>query len=283
MTIWFTIKEGLKGFKRARLATTITISSIAFALLLIGYFLVFSVNVNSLIGEVRSKIELEVFLEPELDESMGFKIKEKINSIAGVKSVEYISKAEAAFRFEREFGRNIFDILDSNPLPATCVVKLEEGFRSAIAVRRLSIQIEQLQGVDEVIYQSDFLAVIDRYIDLIYILAGGIGSLLAVIAVVLLYNTIRLTISARRDIIEIMQLVGATSAFIRRPFVVEGFVQGLIGALLANGLIFLSLQIVSRWIYPFVVSNPFIYLFIIIFGALIGFFSSRLSVSKYLP
>jgi len=171
MNFWFTLKEGLKGFKRARIATTITITSIAFALLLIGYFIVFSVNVNSLIGDVRSKIELEVFLDPALDEAAGLKIRNQIRGFEGVEIVEYISKEKAAARFEKEFGRNIFDVLEGNPLPATCTVKMKEGFQTTVIMRQVAINIETLDGVDEIVYQRDLLSIIDRYINLIYIIA----------------------------------------------------------------------------------------------------------------
>jgi cell division transport system permease protein len=282
MTFFFTIKEGFKGFGRARLSTTITIISVAFALLLIGYFIMFSMNINNLIGDVRSKIELDVFLIPAINETDGYKIQQQILRIKGIEGADLISKEEAARKFEKEFGRDIFDVLGSNPLPITCTVKIKEGFQSAVAINGIVREIEKINGVDEVVYQRDLLSIIDRYINLIYIVAGSIGFLLIVIAVVLLYNTIRLTILARSDIIEIMKLVGATSTFIRRPFVVEGFMQGLIGALIACGLLYLSLLIVQQWIYPYAVGRPEVYAFIIVFGMAIGLFSSRLSVSKHL-
>lgn len=282
MTFLFTIKEGFKGFGRARLSTTITIISVAFALLLIGYFIMFSININNLIGDVRSKIELDVFLIPAINETDGLKIKQQIERIEGINGADLISKEEAARKFEKEFGRNVIDVLGTNPLPVSCTVKIKEGYQNVVSINGIVREIEKINGVDEVVYQRDLLSVIDRYINLIYIIAGSIGFLLIVIAVVLLYNTIRLTILARRDIIEIMKLVGATASFIRRPFVVEGFMQGLIGALIACLLLFLSLLMVQQWIYPYAVGRPEVYAFLVIFGMLIGLFSSRLSVSKHL-
>jgi cell division transport system permease protein len=282
MNFWFTIKEGLKGFARARVATTITITSIAFALLLIGYFIVFALNIDSMIGDVRSQIELEVFLEPALSKERSIKIKDTIAKVEGIQTVEYISKEQAAKRFEKEFGRSVFDVLETNPLPATCTVRMKEGFQTSEAISKIISAVNEIKGVDEVVYQKDLLAVIDRYINYIYLIAGSIGVLLAVIAVILLYNTIRLTIFARSDIIEIMKLVGATSKFIRRPFIVEGFMQGLIGSIVAGILLFLSFKVFVKFIYPYAVFDGEIYLFLIFAGVLIGLLSSRLSVSKYL-
>ncbi|MEJ2055068.1 MAG: permease-like cell division protein FtsX [Calditrichaceae bacterium] len=282
MNIWFSIREGLKGFRRARLATSITITSIAFALLLIGYFAVFIQNVDALIGDFRSRFEIEVFLEPDVNNETGVKVRDQIQSIEGIAAVEYIDKEKAAERFEKEFGRSVYDVLDSNPLPITCTVSLKEDFQNARGIERISGKIRQLKYVDEVLYQGDLLILIDKYINLVYLIAGGIGLVLILIAFILLYNTIRLTIFARSDIIDIMKLVGATSSFIRRPFIVEGFLQGFLGAMLANGLLYLSTSLISKFVYPYIHIQPEPYIILTIFGILIGLLSSRMSVSRYL-
>ncbi|MGD9487451.1 MAG: cell division protein FtsX [Calditrichaceae bacterium] len=282
MNFWFTIKEGLKGFKRARLSSTITITSIAFSHVLIGVFLILSLNLDQWISEFRSRMELEVFIESGISEKSGRLIKDAIASIEGVNQVLYLSKDQAAQRFKKEFGRDIYDVLDTNPLPASCTVTVLDGYRTARSVRSISDKIGQIDGVDEVIYQKDLLALIDHYLKIIYLAGGIIGLFLVVIAVVLLYNTVRLTIYARRDIIEIMNLVGATDAFIRRPFLVEGFIQGLTGALLANFFIYLIIITIKSFIYPYLVFKPEIYVILVLFGIMIGLFSSKMSISKHL-
>ncbi len=282
MNFWFTIKEGLKGFKRARLSSTITITSIAFSHVLIGVFLILSMNLDQWISEFRSRMELEVFIESGISEKSGLLIKDAIVSIEGVNQVLYLSKDQAAQRFKKEFGRDIYDVLDTNPLPASCTVTVMDGYRTARSVRSISDKIGQIEGVDEVIYQKELLALIDHYLKIIYLAGGIIGLFLVVIAVVLLYNTVRLTIYARRDIIEIMNLVGATDAFIRRPFLVEGFIQGLTGALLANFFIYLIIITIKSFIYPYLVFKPELYVILVLFGIMIGLFSSKMSISKHL-
>jgi cell division transport system permease protein len=283
MNFWFGIREGLKGFGRARLATTLTITSIAFSHLLIGIFIVFSLNVESLISDIRSKMEFEVYLESTLSEEKGRVIEKKIRDLDGVESVAFISKEQAAQRFEEEFGRNIDDILSVNPLPPSCIVQMKEGFRNLKAIEAISVSISGMDGVDEVIYQKRVLALIDRYITILYLIGGGIGLILMIIAAILLHNTIRLTIFARRDIIEIMNLVGATKAFINRPFLVEGFLQGLFGSILAGAMLYLVVEATRYFIYPYLLFRYEIFAILILLGILIGFFSSRLSVTKHLP
>jgi cell division transport system permease protein len=282
MNFWFSIREGLKGFGRARLATTLTIISVAFSNLLIAIFIVFSYNVDNLISDLRSKIEFEVYLEAMLPEENGRRIEAEIAAMEGVATVEYISKEKAAERFEKEFGRKIENVLDVNPLPPSCIVFMKEGFRNLQAIEQISEKIVAMDGVDEVVYQKQILSLIDRYINLVYLVGGGIGIILIIIASVLLHNTIRLTIYARRDIIEIMTLVGATRSFIKRPFLVEGFLQGLFGSVIAAGLLYIVLGMTRHFIYPYLQFRYEIYVIILVIGVLIGLLSSRASVTRHL-
>lgn len=282
MSTWFSIKEGVAGFKRAPLASIVTITSVALALLLLGYFILFSVNINRWIGEKRSKMEMEVFLDDDLDGNSGLRVANEIKKLNGVTAVVFISKADAARRFEKEFGRNIFDILNSNPLPPSCTVKVEPAFQTSSSIQKIELLISKIEGVNDIIYQKELLQLIDKYISIIYLVLGVFGLVLLIIAIILLYNTIRLTIYARRDNIEIMNLVGATKSFIRRPFIIEGFLQGLIGSLLASGLLYGTVLMIQRLFYPALAMHNYIYISLVLSGVLIGMLSSLFSLSKHL-
>jgi len=281
MSIWFSIQEGLRGFSRARMASVISIISLSSALFLIGFFLIFSLNMNQWIGEFRQKIEIEIFLEPYLEEPKIREIEQEIKNFTEVQAVEYVSREKAAKRFQDEFGRSVYEVLEDNPLPPSLVIRLNENFRNAPAVTALSLKIGRLAEVTDVVYQRELLNVIDHYLRLIYISVLGVGLLLLLIALVLIFNTIRLTIAARRDSITIMQLVGATRAMVRRPFIIEGFIQGLISALIAAGLVYLLVRLTRlflpvadlRWEIPAIITG---------LGLLMGMLSSRISVNKYL-
>lgn len=279
---WFSLKEGLLGFKRARLASIITVTSLALALLLAAYFVLFSINIKRWIGEKRSKMELEVFFENDLNDRQAQVVTEEIRKISGADRVVYISKKMAAARFEKEFGRNIYDILDSNPLPPSCTVRLKEGYQTSAAVQKIVLQIGRIKGVSDVVYEKKLLRLIDYYVTWIYVILGGFGAILLFISVILLYNTIRLTIYARRDIIEIMSLTGATSSFIKRPFIIEGFLQGLFGALIAGGVLYWTVNAIRRLLFHSLVMQDTLYLILIGAGAVIGMVSSAMSLSRYL-
>lgn len=282
MNFWFTVLEGFKGFGRARLSTIITISSIIFSLFLIAMFLLVSINVDAWIGDLRSKLEIEVFLERTLTEKEAQKAFLTIKRINEIESARYISKEDAAKRFEAEFGRSVYDVLQSNPLPSSIVVVLKPALRNAAGASLTTKKIKKISGVEDVVYQKEIITLVDKYMSIIY--GAGIVTiaLLITITFILLYNTIRLTIYARRDIIEIMQLVGAKNSFIKRPFIIEGLLQGLIGSVLAGTLTYLTVKLITRTVYPYLLVKNEIYFIIILLGLLIGFLSSRISVGKHL-
>jgi cell division transport system permease protein len=282
MNFWFTIREGFKGFKRARLSTVITISSIVFSHFLIGMFLLISINVDSWIGNLRSKLEIEIFLDRTLSEDNGQIIHSKVKKIKGIKFSQFLSKEDAAKRFEKEFGKNVYEILQSNPLPASITVTLQPEFQNARGAAEITKELSKIEGVEDVIYQKDLIQIIDNYLDIIYTSGIVIVVLLITITFILLYNTIRVTIYGRRDIIEIMKLVGAKKSFIKRPFLIEGLLQGFLGAAIASGAVFLAFKVIVKTIYPYLFIKPEIYIIIIVMGMLIGYMASMISVQKHL-
>lgn len=282
MNFWFTIREGFKGFRRARLSTFITISSIIFSHFLIAMFLLISINIDAWIGNLRSKLEIEVFLERTLSNKESINVNNKVQMIKGVQKSVYISKDEAAKRFEKEFGQNIYEVLQSNPLPASIVITLKPEYRNAGGAASISKELKKINGVDDVIYQKELITVIDKYLNLGYTAGIIVVVLLITITIILLYNTIRITIYGRRDIIEIMKLVGAKKSFIKRPFLIEGLLQGILGAGIASLIIYFTARLITDTIYPYLLVKPQIYVVIILMGMIIGYIASRISVQKHL-
>ncbi len=282
MNFWFTIKEGLKGFRRARLATFLTISSITFSHFLIGTAVLVALNVDNWISTIRSRLEVEIFLENVVSQEDIDFVRSELQKRDDVESLRFVSKEDAARRFEQEFGKSVYEVLQVNPLPPSFIITPKAEARNAAAVNAMAGELAAIDAVDEVIYQKELIALIDRYLTIAY-LAGALGiALISAVTIVLLYNTVRLTIFARRDIIEIMKLVGAKRSFIKRPFVVEGILQGLIGAGLACLLLAALNYGLSRTVFSSIVFREEIYAALTFLGVAIGFISSRLSVAKYL-
>ncbi len=282
MSFFFTIKEGLKGLTRARLASFLTITTVVLSLFLIGFFVALFINVDYWVGQKRKNIEIEVFLEPIITNNQILKIKQKLNDLPGVSKVDFISKEQAAKRFKAEFGQDVQSVLGTNPLPPSFVIYLEPQFRNATSIRSISESIKKMEGVTDVVYPFRVLTLIDRYTTIIYLILGVLGLVLIAITVILIHNSIRLIIYARKEIIEIMKLVGATHAFIRRPFLVEGLFYGLVGGFLADALLYGLIHIIKSWIYHLVVFPIEVYVFLLALGLAVGFISSKISINKHL-
>jgi len=282
MNFWFTINEGFKGFFRAKLSTSITITSIVFSHFLIAMFLLISLNFDAWIGDLRSKLELEIFISRIITSTETEFLHNIVSKIEGIENTRFISTDDAAKRFEEEFGQNIYNVLQSNPLPASIIATLKPRFQNAQGAAQITNEINKLNGIDDVIYQKDLITIVDSYMNIVYIVGLAVVLALVLITFILLYNTIRLTIYARRDIIEIMKLVGAKKSLIKRPFVIEGLLQGFIGALGASGFVYITVKLILKYVYPYLVFKIEIYGIIFLLALTIGFFSSQISVQKHL-
>ncbi len=282
MSFFFSMSESIRSMTKARMATMISITSIALTLILIGAFILASINLHRWITVVRAKIEMEVFLETGIAQPKIDRIKKYISNSGGVKAITFISSEQAAKRFEEEFGENVYEILAFNPFPPSFIITLEETHQTPQKIEKIKTDLEALPEVDEVIYQKPLIDLIDHYLNLLYLVLLVICIVVVVIAVILINNTIRLTIYARRDIIQIMRLIGATEGFIRRPFIFEGIFQGLLGSIIAALILYYLSRIVQIFFYPEIVYTYHSFLGLIIFGVLIGLFSAFFSVGKYI-
>ncbi len=227
-------------------------------------------------------MELEIFIDNSYTIEQVEELKKRIFTINGIDSVRYVSKADAAEIFKQQFGQDIFEILDENPLPSSFQVKLKLTFRSTANAKKISDQLRQLEGVDEVFYRQDLLIILEKYIRVFFIVILGIGILLGTGAIFLVSNTIKLIIFSRTNIIEIMKLVGATRRFIRRPFLIEGIIQGLIGGFLASLFFYFTLKVIKLEISGLILIDQKKYPFLVMLGILFGLIGSILALRKFL-
>lgn len=227
-------------------------------------------------------MELEIFIDNSYTIEQVEGLKKRIFTINGIDSVSYVSKADAAEIFKQQFGQDLFEILEENPLPSSFQIKLKPTFRSTANAQKISGQLRQLEGVDEVFYRQDLLIILEKYIRVFLVIILGIGILLGTGAVFLVSNTIKLIIFSRSNIIEIMKLVGATRRFIRRPFLIEGIIQGLIGGLLASLFFYLILKVIRLEIPGLILIDQKNYPFLVVLGIIFGLFGSILALRKFL-
>ena len=282
----YAVRDGIAGFRRAKIAAIGSIITITIALLLLGVFYVISINTSRIIQNLRAKVELEAFLEEPVSRQRTGEIQTQIQHIDGIDSVRLISKEEAARIFKLEFGEDIGRVLDFNPLPPSIKIYMNEEFRSTETVAAINKKIQSIKGVGNTIYRRDLLEFLDRRTKTLFLIGLALGVLLGLCAIFLVSNTIRLTIYAKRKAIETMKLVGATRGFIRTPFLVEGVAQGVSGGIIAALILYYIVNsiagVISSDLAGFVRIDFTFYLIVIIVGALLGYIGSFISVRRFI-
>ena len=264
----------------------ISIFTITISLILLGLFTIVFRNTNQIVESFRDRVEMEAFLEEPVTEETSPIIEKKILGIAGIQQVRYISKEQAAKIFKEQYGEDVHNILDFNPLPPSFKIYLEKEYKNSDSAKIIYAKLKLVPGVDDVIYRKTLLELLDRRAQLFAMGSLAAGVALLITAIFLVSNTIRLAIYAKRKIITTMKLVGATRMFIRLPFIVEGIIQGLLGGLFSSGFIYLVVDYASKLfggdLAAVVFVEPTFYVIILLSGTLLGLLGSIISVRKFI-
>lgn len=213
--------------------STVSIALVLFLLAGVGYIIW---NLSKATDGVKERMTLYVMLsdtEPaEVKEEVGYKLR----SLEGVKEALFVSKADAAAEMKEFVGGDVEEFLSYNPLPDSYEVRLRASESPKALVDAIESQVSEWKGVDEVVYQRAVVENMDTNLGKFKILLLLFGGALLVVSLVLLRNTIRMSVFAHRTLINTMKLVGASKGFIKRPFLVDSLWQGVVAALLASGL-----------------------------------------------
>ena len=229
----YLVSEGIRSLWRTKTTALATISAIGIAASFVVFSAVVGENISGIIQIARGQYEFQVFFLEDVDNIRAAELVDQIGAIERIKSASLITKEEAADIFQREFGENIFDLLEENPLPAGSVLKLRQPKDGRIDVNPIIKQIELVEGVDEVRYQERLISLIERYYKGFFAAVTALAAAILFGTVILISNTIRLSIYARQDLIRILKLVGATDRFVGFPFMIEGILEGFFGSLVA--------------------------------------------------
>ena len=231
----YALEEAAISLWRGRQAGLLSTLTIALALFVLGGFLVVTANLERLGAEWSRAAELSVYLKDDVTAAQRRAIEMVLAPSDMIAGHEYVSKADALVRFRQTFSdlATAVDTLSENPLPASIEVRLRPGPGAGAGVDTLADKVRQLPGVADVRYDRQWLT---RLLSAIGIIRGAglvLGAVLTIAAALTVANVVRLALYARRDELDIMQLVGAPQVYIRGPFVMEGVLQGGLGALLA--------------------------------------------------
>lgn len=249
----YAFEEAFTSLWRGKQAGLLSTLTIALALFVLGGFLVVTANLERLGTEWSNAAELSVYLKDDITAAERRAVETVLAPSDLVAAHESVSKAEALARFKQTFGdlAAAVDGVGSNPLPASLEVRLRPGPGVSAAVDSLGARLRTLAGVADVRYDRQWLTRVLSAINIIRGVGLVLGSVLAIAAALTVANVVRLALYARREELDIMNLVGAPQAFVRGPFVMEGVLQGGIGAvvaLLALGAAFLALR--GRYLLP---------------------------------
>ena len=246
MALSYTLREGIAGFRRAKLSSATSVFALALALVLIGMFVLIGWLVRQAAEGVRESIsEVEVYLEPG-DRAAATRVGERLEAIPGVDSLRFVSHEEAAEIFRESFGEGADLYDDAQFLPASWRVRLVGPYASADSLAKFVATVEAWGPVEAIDYEEEMLVKVERNARVLTGAGLGIVSLVVLAALLLVGNTVRLSIYARRMLIRTMKLVGATNAFIRRPFLIEGVVHGLLAGV-AAGVVLWGLYDLLLW------------------------------------
>lgn len=283
------MSEKQEIFSRTRLRSSYVslVVSVALVLFLLGILGLVLINARELSDYFRESLSFSVILSDEAKEADIRVLQKDLDAKAYVKSTEYVSRDEAALKMKEELGEDFIGFLGDNPLPPSIDVYMYSQYTEADSLSKIEKYVLEYPFVKEVYYQESLLFLINENVKKISIFLLVISSFLLLIALTIINNTIRLSIYSKRFIIRTMQLVGATRGFIRKPFILQGAVQGLVASLLAMLLLLAMLYMIEREFFMFVsFENSQLLLLLgaglLAGGIIISVISTWFSVNRYL-
>jgi cell division transport system permease protein len=291
--IGYTFSESLKNVWRNRAMSLASLTSVAATLVILGMVFILITNINSMAQGAKDQFDtIQIYVKDEMSPDQIKEMGRNLTLIEGVKEVKFETKDEALKKFKADWGDNasLLDDLETNPLPNSYLVKLSDiGFSNFVVG-----EIKKLDGVEEVKFYQDVIEKMINMTTMIRNIGLAIITVLILVSTMIINNTIKLAVHARRREINIMKYVGATSWFVRWPFLLEGTILGFVGGVVALGIVFLGYNYVFKMFTSqfYVLIAAYIIdvgkmitdlsvLFLVI-GAGIGALGSLMSMRKYL-
>jgi len=281
----YLISEGFKNVWRHKMTTFTAVFSLFLALYFVGLLAVAGENTKSILQYLRSKYKIEVFFKQDVEYKSAKSISASILKIKGVRSSTVINKDDAVRIFKDQFGEDILSILGYNPLPISAVVNLKRKLDQLLDTSPIVNEIKSLDGVEEVRYQGHLIKKIERTYAKIMKYFPFMAMVFILVAVLVIYNTVKLSIFARKDLINSLSLVGATKLFIQMPFIFEGLIDGFMASLIASPLILVTVNGINYMMNNFTSWNiqlsiaPILFLWLTLLSGIISVVGSYRAVS----
>ena len=273
------LREAMIGFRRAPLLSVLSVSTIAFSLFAFGLFSLVALNIRNTLRDVESRVEIRAFLADSASVEVVASVMEGIGRWPEVARVEYVSPEQALERARTELGE-FRDVFEAGFLPASIDIRLREGSRDPATVKRIADRVGGNEIVDDVRFGEEWVQKLSSIRNIATAAGIILGLAFAAVAIIIIGATIRMAVLARSREISIMRLVGATDGFIRQPFLIEGFVKGVLGGALALLLTWIASTLISRYFIRTEFFDTRLATLGLLGGALLGIVGSALSVGR---
>jgi len=275
-------KTAFIAFKRAPLLSALSVTTIAFSLFAFGLFGLVALNIRNALRQIEERVEIRAFIADSTTVEQMTAASDEITKYPEVLRVDIVTQEQALARAKRELGE-FKDVFESEFLPASLDVRLKPGFRDPASVRKVADRLRGLEFVNDIRFGEDWLTQLYRLRNIAGVAGAALGLAFAAVAVIIIGATIRMAVLARAREIAIMRLVGATDGFIRRPFLIEGSITGILGGALALLLTYMAMRVLDQYLHFQTAFFDRRLAFLgILFGALMGFVGSAVSVGRHL-
>lgn len=288
-SVEFFVSEAWTGFKRSGIMSFVAVGTVIVSLTIFGVFLMGVVNIGSIVGTISSNVQISAYVDRSLDKYEIDSIVNRISALRGVSDVKYVSRIDAWEKFKQEYGGSmkLEDVVSDNPLPDTFIVTVQ----IPELLPTVAKQVSGMPSIAEVRYSGKLIEQVESLASAVRIGGLILVCMLSVATLLIVINTIRLTVIAREKDISIMKLVGATDAFIKWPFIIEGVIIGVIGSIFSFVILKVSYDLVFMQMSQALPFLPLIgdqkhliavYLIVGCVGVFLGMIGGYISVSKSL-
>jgi len=290
-TIKYYVIDALKSLKRNSTVSIASVATVAATVFILGVFLLIVFNVNAGVQELGAKLEVKIYLKDNITIADKSALEASLNKVKGVSDIRFEDKDAALDNVKKQFGEDSESLVQgfekTNPFPSAYVVKVSDP----IIVDDVVKAAQGLGGVDQI---KDVREVVDKVISItntLKIIGAVLFVILISVSLFLIGNTIKLTVYSRKKEIGIMKFVGATDWFIRWPFIIEGMILGISGALISTGILYWAYRLVflkyTNALLGITLMNPHFVLSTLLWeftlgGLVIGAIGSALSIRKFL-
>src|SRR6266550_1797678 len=275
------LREALNASRRAPLLSGLGVLTIGFSLCAFGLFGLVAVNIRQALRSVEERVEIRAFVAEGTPADAVAEAMSDIDAFPEVARVDFVSSEAALERARKDLGE-FSDVFEEATLPASIDIHLRVGHRDPATVKTVADRVKSYQFVDDVRYGEEWVEKLYRLRRIATTAGTALGLAFAAVSVIIIGATIRVSVLAREKEISIMRLVGATDAFVRAPFLIDGFVKGILGGLLALLLIWIAYRVIDTRFIKLVFFDERLVFAGLAAGALIGVAGSATSVWRHL-